>query len=1819
MSTRRFAIALCVLAKIAISAPTVTSVTPSSGPSTGGTSITITGTGFTGVTDVTVGGNSLGTGGYLVVNATTITLNTPAGVVGPASVVVVSSSGSNPANTLYTYLPAPPSVGGISPNTGSTAGGTKVTIVGAGFTGVTAVTIGGVPATGVTAKGDTQISATTGAGASGNASVAVTTPNGTSYPNKLFTYVTPGSILYTQVLGQPTDHNATINIQANAALDISYRYGTASGTYSATTGVVTATADPYTAGAYVAQVVLNGLQPNSAYYYQIQYRPAGSGAPFTVGTERSFHTQRAPGSTFVFTVQGDSHPERVLKMFHADLYNKTLSAAAADNPDFHITSGDDFSVDTIGAPYTQSAVVGRYTLQLPYFNLLNTSALFLGTGNHEETSLFNYNLPADPTNKSDQVATWAQNARNLYYPSPGPNDPITGSFYTGNLTQLPNINGYLRDYYAWTWGDALFVVIDPYWGSPAMVDTPLGANTSGVSKNSNEWAKTHGNAQYQWLAQTLQNSKAKWKFVFAHHVMGTGRGGVEVVPLYEWGGLTSLGGPSAFAANRQPFNDGTSVYSWPEPIHKLFVDNNVTIFFGAHDHIYVHQQLDGVHYQALPNPGDNTYTAFNADAYVQPGQSLYPDAGYVRVTVGPTGVKVDYVREFLPQDETATLKSGMIQDSYTIGAAVTPPPVCNYALSLSGQGFSSSGGAGTVGVTAGAGCAWSVSGVPGWLTLSSGGSGTGNGTVSYQVLANSGAGRSAVMTVGGVGFTVEQTAGAGAIAGLSAVGSLAQVNSQGGWSFELDAVNVGSSPATARISFTDPSGNALPMPLTFPQQAATGAPELASTLDRTINANGRLVVISSGPVASPALLGSGQLWSNGSVSGFGTFSFPALQWNAVVPLETRNASKYSLPFDNTSPLHTGVALSNITTSAVSVSVTILNDAGTQIRTDTINLPAQGYQQFLLDTQYTQTAGARGTIQFSTAGSGQISVLGVRANGAALTTLPVLSNVDPAGGSISDVTYNGGFTSTFYLVNTGTNAASFTLSFYNQTGAAANVPLVLPQTGETLTTTGLTRTLAAGQMLEVATQANDGAANISGSAQLTGNVSGFEIFRWNTYGQEASVPLETRTPGSFALVFDNTSPLNTGVSLTNASSAAANITANVYDDQGNSLGSGLVSLAGRGQQVFMLPDKFPITAGKRGMVQFVVPTSGPISMIGIRTSGTTLTTVPILTMAATGPVITGTVPDAPANLSATPGNTTASIAFTAPANGGLPITSYIAACVGGGATFTGVATASPVVVTGLTNGTAYSCTVAATNAAGTGNPSASVSVTPVGVINTGSFVLTSSAGVNNGALPAAYTCDGTGSTPPLAWSGAPAGTTEYAILLSTIPAPGQLKYDWVLYHIPGTVSSLAKDSFLVGTVGVGDDGPGTTYDPPCSSGPGAKTYTITIYALSAAPTFSVPANQVTGTMVASAIAPLTLGTAQLNLNYTRFPTASGSNPQSPGYSPSCLYIRFSLQAAKDGVTSIGCDGTYAYISSIGMPIGSASDTMMTGITGTNLQVPTPTDFLGANGWKIPMNAVYNPNSATPVPSGPIGVAINGVPIFNPCVQNGCNATSGDTKALGQLDVCNGHAGRADDYHYHAAPNCMMAEQSTAYWNTHPVGWLLDGFALFGYQNADGSTPVKDSCGIAPMSGQAATLGGNTYPYTFAYHVQDTYPYITNNCVSGVPSPDLPNQASKYRPFRQPPVTPFTDSAMTLTTDATDGYQVLQFSSANPFTTTENGQDSYSNLPGTYKIRYKQVTGADLAALLALKQNANATACWNFQFVDSTGKTTQPSVSYCKNNP
>ncbi|MBL8080949.1 MAG: YbhB/YbcL family Raf kinase inhibitor-like protein [Anaerolineales bacterium] len=151
---------------------------------------------------------------------------------------------------------------------------------------------------------------------------------------------------------------------------------------------------------------------------------------------------------------------------------------------------------------------------------------------------------------------------------------------------------------------------------------------------------------------------------------------------------------------------------------------------------------------------------------------------------------------------------------------------------------------------------------------------------------------------------------------------------------------------------------------------------------------------------------------------------------------------------------------------------------------------------------------------------------------------------------------------------------------------------------------------------------------------------------------------------------------------------------------------------------------------------------------------------------------------------------------------------------------------------------------------------------------GTFLLTSSEVKEGGALPKEFTCDGSSATLPLAWSGAPEGAKSFAVIMHHVPGPGDTHWYWVLYKIPSNITGLEKNSTGIGVLGNNSVNAETKYAPPCSKGPGEKVYTYTVYALSAEPTFSVPASDVSRDVLLNAIKDITLASAALHVTYTR---------------------------------------------------------------------------------------------------------------------------------------------------------------------------------------------------------------------------------------------------------------------------------------------------------------------------------------------------------------
>ena len=462
------------------------------------------------------------------------------------------------------------------------------------------------------------------------------------------------------ILGRPTNTSIALSLISSKNVTAYIQFGTTKSRYSGKTDSQT-----LTAGA-PAIFDLTGLKSNSAIYYRVVYTEEGSKKPIE-GSQLSFRTQRAKSSTFAFTVQGDTHPERKGKMFNEELYKLMLANVISHKPDFHILMGDDFSIDPLiskGQANENNVDKVYYTHRQWLESIGATTPIFLVNGNHEQAAAY----LLDGTNTSPAVL--AGKSRVKYFPLPAPDN-----FYSGDKTQVDGI-GFLRDYYAWSWGDALFVTLDPYWHSKNAVDNVAGVlapedqssggqkkaqggggnKTPGGGKAKDLWSIGIGDEQYAWLKETLETSTAKYKFVFAHHVMGTGRGAVELSYDYEWGGADPKG-VTTFAKERP---------NWELPIHDLMVKNKVSIFFQGHDHIFVTQERDGIIYQSLPNPADDTFSYFNETAYKTGTKA--PNSGHVRVTVGAKAATVEYFLAARPADSGR--KNLQIAHKYTVSPKI---------------------------------------------------------------------------------------------------------------------------------------------------------------------------------------------------------------------------------------------------------------------------------------------------------------------------------------------------------------------------------------------------------------------------------------------------------------------------------------------------------------------------------------------------------------------------------------------------------------------------------------------------------------------------------------------------------------------------------------------------------------------------------------------------------------------------------------------------------------------------------------------------------------------------------------------------------------------------------------------------------------------------------------------------------------------------------------------------------------------------------------------------------------------------------------------
>jgi hypothetical protein len=344
----------------------------------------------------------------------------------------------------------------------------------------------------------------------------------------------------------------------------------------------------------LAQWNVEGLSPGLRYEYEIR-GPSEGGRPSPIYSGSAV-TQRRAGDPFVFALLSDSHIGSNWAFSNQGDWCTLATVAEAVGraaPDFVLNLGDMLDFHDFGfnepppdAVYTRRAY-RNYRLLLG--ELLGHASHFPVIGNWEgEDGWF---APED-LNRSRQQ-------RMLYMPGPLP-------------TTYPQSGSPAQDYYAFTWGDALFVVLNvmSYTPTPHLLSVDAGAP--------DDW--TLGAEQFDWLSRTLAAARAKWRFLFIHHAVGGAAGDPENSDYGRGGGRAAHVGEQA-------------------RVHQLMQDFGVQIFFYGHDHVFTDMTVDGIHYSEPGSAGAPWMFGAELTGYSQ----SWLESGWARVAVSPDGVQVAFV------------------------------------------------------------------------------------------------------------------------------------------------------------------------------------------------------------------------------------------------------------------------------------------------------------------------------------------------------------------------------------------------------------------------------------------------------------------------------------------------------------------------------------------------------------------------------------------------------------------------------------------------------------------------------------------------------------------------------------------------------------------------------------------------------------------------------------------------------------------------------------------------------------------------------------------------------------------------------------------------------------------------------------------------------------------------------------------------------------------------------------------------------------------------------------------------------------------------
>jgi hypothetical protein len=224
-------------------------------------------------------------------------------------------------------------------------------------------------------------------------------------------------------------------------------------------------------------------------------------------------------------------------------------------------------------------------------------------------------------------------------------------------------------------------------------------------------------------------------------------------------------------------------------------------------------------------------------------------------------------------------------------------------------------------------------------------------------------------------------------------GVVAHMVSGGGWKTSIWVTTTGSSPAAVRLLFHGEDGSALTLPLIETQslQGQTGVRGLTtSTVDAVLNPNSTALVTTA-PTDANTSEGWVEILSSGATDGYGTFSYAfsnGTTSEATVPIQSQSPSTIDVPYNDGAGYFTGIALTNLSSNAETVTITVFSAAGSPQALKPILLPANGHSTFVLSNVFPSQFTGPGIVKFQSTGG--LAAIGLRISPALnFTSLPII--------------------------------------------------------------------------------------------------------------------------------------------------------------------------------------------------------------------------------------------------------------------------------------------------------------------------------------------------------------------------------------------------------------------------------------------------------------------------------------------------------------------------------------------------------------------------------------------------------------------------------------------------------------------------------------------------------------------------------------------------------------------------------------------------------------------------------------------------------------